>query len=83
MTTGAATTAVIDIEGATEAGAGAEPRDRIESLGLEKLHFLYLARKKDLNPKQLRDCLAAQAKCLFVKDLEPGEPFAATASTFC
>lgn len=76
---------MIDIEGAAEAGAGAEPRDRIESLGLEKFFFffLYLARKKDLNPKQLRDCLAARAECLFVKDLEPGEPFAATASTFC
>lgn len=44
--------------------------------------FFNQARKKDLNPEQLR-CLATHTDCLFVKDLEPGEPFAATASTFC
>lgn len=77
----AAATAAINIERATEAGP--EPRDRglrrwrgrggVRGRrkfwsGPGEVCFLP-SQEKDLNPKQLRDCLATQADSLFVKDL--------------
>lgn len=70
-----ATTAAINTDPATEVAAGPEPAGgggRKFWSGPGEVCFLP-SQEKDLNPKQLRDCLATQADSLFVKDLQPGE----------